>query len=359
MTQGVSKDTIPVRNGEELNLSVLETYLRSKISELPDENLEIEQFSAGHSNLTYQLKIGSWEAVLRKPPLGPLAPKSHDMKREYSILSALQPLFKSAPKPILYSADEHIVGSPFFIMERKKGFVFDTSLPNGIKPSRELFQNLSQEMVRRLVQLHSIPYQETRLKELSKPEGFMERQTKGWIARYERVKTEDIPNVRELENWLMEHIPAISESSIIHYDYKLNNAMFNENGLEMLGLFDWEMTTVGDPLADLGVALSYWTEKTDPDLLKKGLGSPSITIEEGFYSREKFISEYAKQSGRDISNMNFYLTFAYFKLAGICQQIYYRYHKGQTNDQRFAHFDKYVKTLIEHAYSLTRTIRNA
>ena len=199
MTQGVSKDTIPVRKGEELNLSALETFLRSKIPELPDGNLEIEQFSAGHSNLTYQLKIGTWEAVLRKPPLGPVAPKAHDMQREYSILSELQPMFKPAPKPLLYSTDEHIVGSPFFIMERKKGFVFDTSVPNGIKPSRELFQSLSQEMVRRLVQLHSIPYQETRLKEFSKPEGFMERQTKGWITRYERVKTEDIPNSRELE----------------------------------------------------------------------------------------------------------------------------------------------------------------
>ncbi len=354
MNQGVSKDTIPVRSGEELHQHVLESFLRSKISDLPEGNLEIEQFSAGHSNLTYQLKIGTWEAVLRKPPLGPVAPKAHDMQREYSILSEVYPLFSPAPKPILYSDDEHVVGSPFFIMERKQGFIFDTSVPEGIKPSRELFQNLSKEMVARLVQLHSISYQETRLKEISKPDGFMERQTNGWIARYERAKTDDIPHIQELEKWLVDHIPASCDASIIHYDYKLNNAMFNEDGTEMVGLFDWEMTTVGDPLADLGVAMSYWAEGDDSEVLKKGLGKPSVTIRDGFYTREQFISEYARQSGRDVSNMNFYLTFAYFKLAGICQQIYYRYHNGQTKDPRFASFDKYVKTLIEHAYLLTR-----
>lgn len=354
MTQRVSKDTIPVRSGEELKLPVLEAFLRSKINDLPDGKLEIEQFSAGHSNLTYQLKIGTWEAVLRKPPLGPVAPKAHDMHREYSILSEVYPLFSPAPKPILYSDDEHVVGSPFFIMERKQGIVFDTPVPEGIKPSRELFQHLSHEMVGRLVQLHGIPYQETKLKEISKPDGFMERQTNGWIARYERAKTEDIPNIQELEKWLIDHVPRSYEASIIHYDYKLNNAMFNGDGTEMVGLFDWEMTTVGDPLADLGVAMSYWAEGEDSELLKKGLGKPSVTIREGFYTREQFISEYARQSGRDVSNMNFYLTFAYFKLAGICQQIYYRYHSGQTRDLRFADFNKYVKTLIEHAYSLIR-----
>lgn len=354
MTPRVSKDTIPVRSGEEFKLSVLETFLRSKINDLPEGNLEIEQFSAGHSNLTYQLKIGSWEAVLRKPPLGPVAPKAHDMQREYSILSEVHPLFSPAPRTILYSGDEHVIGSPFFIMERKQGFVFDTSIPESIKPSHGLFQNLSQEMVRRLVQLHNIPYQETKFKEISKPDGFMERQTNGWIARYERAKTHDISNVQDLEKWLIDHVPASSDASIIHYDYKLNNAMFTDDGSEMVGLFDWEMTTVGDPLADLGVAMSYWTEGDDPDLLKKGLGKPSVTVWDGFYTREQFISEYARQSGRDITNMNFYMTFAYFKLAGICQQIYYRYHNGQTKDPRFADFDKYVKTLIEHAYSLTR-----
>lgn len=354
MNQQKYKDTIPVRSGEELNIEALDRFLQRKMNDLPDGPLQIRQFSAGHSNLTYQLKKGEWEAVLRKPPLGPVAPKAHDMEREFRILSELNSVFYPAPKPLFFSADTEIVGSPFFIMERKHGFVFDTSIPEKITPSRELFENLSKEMVARLSQLHRIPYQETGLKDISKPEGFMERQVHGWISRYERAKTHDFEVFDSLKKWLINHIPVHSEASIIHYDYKLNNAMFSEDGSEMVGLFDWEMATVGDPLADLGVAMSYWMVASDPELLKKGLGEPPVTILNGFYSREQFMEEYAKESGRDIHHMNFYMTFAYFKLAGICQQIYARYHKGQTKDPRFADFHLFVKTLLEHAYTLTR-----
>lgn len=348
MSQKISVDTIPVRNGEELNAQALELFLKEKIENLPDEPLEIRQFSAGHSNLTYQLNLGDWEAVLRRPPLGPVAPKAHDMEREFKIISELQPLFSPAPKPILFSEDESIVGSKFLIMERKHGIVLDSTFPKGVEPTEEIGRRLSEIMVSRLAELHSIDHEKTSLGAISKPEGFMERQVHGWISRYERSKTDDIKEAEILTEWLVKHVPAKHDSAIIHYDYKFNNAMFNEELTEMVGLFDWEMTTVGDPLADVGAAMSYWIQADDPDLLKNGLGKVPVTVYPGFMSRQEFMEAYAKKSGRDLTNINFYLTFAYFKLAVICQQIYYRYKKGQTNDARFAHFNHFVQSLISY-----------
>lgn len=342
-------DTIPVRSGEELNLSTLEDFLRKNVLDLPNEPLELQQFSTGYSNLTYQLKMGEWEAVLRRPPLGPVAPKAHDMKREHHILSSINPYFQAAPEPILFSDDDSIVGSPFFLMERKHGVVIDSKFPEGVEPTSERCRQLSYVMVNQLADLHSIPYEKTGLAEISKPEGFIERQVHGWISRYERAKTDEIKEVGPLIDYLQKNIPQYSQTSIIHYDYKINNAMFNQNLSEMVGLFDWEMSTVGDPLADLGVALSYWTESSDPELIKFGLGQASVTTLDGFLTRQEFIEAYAVRSGRNVSNIDFYLTFGYFKLAVILQQIYYRYKKGQTNDLRFSKLGTTVKSLITHA----------
>ncbi|WP_164670504.1 phosphotransferase family protein [Virgibacillus doumboii] len=343
------KDTIDVRKGEELNHDALIAFIRENITEVPDGKLEIEQFGAGHSNLTYLLRIEAWEAVLRRPPLGPVAPKAHDMEREYTVLSGLNPSFPTAPKPYIFSDDTSIVGSPFFIMERRKGIVLDTELPEGIAYEKMLGRKISQLMVDKLVELHQIDYTKTSLVNIAKPDGFMERQVKGWIKRYDHSKTDDVQGVDELTKWLVNNIPNSPAPAIIHYDYKLNNAMFTEDFSEMNGLFDWEMTTVGDPLADLGAAMSYWIEADDPELLKKGLGKPPVTVMDGFFTRSEFIEDYAKKSGRDVSTIHFYLTFAYFKLAVICQQIYYRYKKGQTSDPRFAHFNKFVANLINYA----------
>lgn len=354
MPHQMNKDTIPVRKGEELNLSVLESFLRENIENLPNCPLEILQFSAGHSNLTYQIKAGAWEAVLRRPPLGPVAPRAHDMEREFKILSELNPVFSVAPKPLLFSNQPEIVGSPFFLMERKKGSVIDSAFPEGTMVTKALCQKLSEILVDKLVELHSINYRETGLTQLSKPKGFMERQVNGWIGRFEHAKTDEILEVDALKKWLTAHIPLRDEASVIHYDYKFNNMMFNDSLTEMVGLFDWEMTTVGDPLADLGVALSYWIQADDPDSFQLGMGS-ILTVQEGFYTRQQLIDRYAKKSGRDVTNINFYLTFAYFKLAVICQQIYYRFKKGQTNDLRFANFNERVKVLINHASKIAFT----
>ncbi len=342
-------DTIQVRANERLDEVKLQLFLKSQFPDLPEGILEISQFSAGHSNLTYCLKVGDFEAVLRRPPHGPVAKKAHDMKREFTILSALHPFLAAVPKPFVYIEDRDIIGSDFFIMERKKGIVLDTDFPKGIEHSEQLARQISEKMVDSLVALHAIPYQDTMLKDIVKPEGFMERQVLGWIERYDKAKTAQHAEVEALTTWLKDHIPTNSEATIIHYDYKLNNAMFSNDFTEMIGLFDWEMTTVGDPLADLGVAMSYWMHADDPKMLLYALGEPPVTILPGFYTRQEFIQRYAEKSGRDVSAIDYYITFAYFKLAVICQQIYYRYVNGQTKDDRFAQMDKMVAALIQQA----------
>ncbi|WP_155592275.1 phosphotransferase family protein [Lysinibacillus cavernae] len=342
-------ETMQVRASESLDVVKLQYFLESHFPELPQGNLEISQFSAGHSNLTYCLKISDFEVVLRRPPLGPVAKKAHDMKREFTILSALHPFLKTVPKPYVYVEDRDIIGSDFFLMERKKGIVLDTHFPKGTNATEELARQLSEKMVDSLVALHAIPYQETPLKDMVKPDGFMERQVHGWIERYEKAKTAEHEEVSALTEWLKNHLPSSSKATIIHYDFKLNNAMFSQDYSEMIGLFDWEMTTVGDPLADIGVAMSYWMQADDPKMLIHALGEPPITVLPGFYTRQQFIQRYAEKSGRDVKDIQYYCTFAYFKLAVICQQIYYRYVKGQTQDDRFAQMDKMVTALIQQA----------
>ncbi|MFS0752750.1 phosphotransferase family protein [Oceanobacillus sp. 1P07AA] len=346
-------ETIPVRHGEAIDHLALEKFLRKNIKDLPSEAITMKQFSAGRSNLTYLLRMGRWEAVLRRPPLGPVAPKAHDMGREYTILKEIHAHFSPAPKPLVYG-DENVIGSPFFVMERKKGIVLDTDFPEGIQVTNELCRRVSENMVDTLVTLHQIDYKQTDLVNFTKPEGFLERQVHGWIKRYDRAKTDEINGVEQLKAWLIKHIPYSSETTIIHYDYKLNNLMFDDDFSEIVGLFDWEMTTVGDPLADLGVAMSYWTEANDSPLLKKEFDGKEVTTHySGFFTRDEWIESYSKKSGRDVSNIHFYLTFAYFKLAVICQQIYYRWFQGQTNDQRFKDLNVYVKNLIMYALENT------
>ncbi|MBB6450152.1 aminoglycoside phosphotransferase (APT) family kinase protein [Geomicrobium halophilum] len=340
-------EVIPVRKGEELDKQRLHDFLKQNLSDLPEGELELHQFSSGHSNLTYQLNIDSWEVVLRRPPLGPVAPKAHDMGREYRFLKEIHPFFNVAPKPLLFSEDKTIVGAPFWVMERKRGQVIDTEYPEGIQVTEELNRGISETMVDHLVDLHAIDYTKTGLTEMTKPEGFMERQVNGWISRYQRAKTDDFKEAELLMNWLSEHLPPQRYTSVIHYDYKLNNAMFNHNLSKMTGLFDWEMATVGDPLADLGAAMSYWLEADDPEELKRGLGREPVTIRPGFFTRDEFIERYSQKSGRDVTHIHYYLTFAYFKLAVILQQIYYRYKKGQTEDERFARFGQSVQALLQ------------
>lgn len=347
-------ETIKVREGEGFDAGSVESVLREKIDGLPDGELEVEQFPSGASNLTYLLKIGDWEGVLRRPPLGPIPPKAHDMGRESGILSKLNAAYPLAPKPYFFTDDESVIGAPFYVMEKRTGVVLDDSFPEGARPDEKLCRGVSRTLVDTLVELHAVDPEEAGLGELGRPEGFLERQTKGWISRYDKAKTDEIEEVGPLTDWLANNVPDSPPPTVIHNDYKLNNLVLNPDDLtEVRAVLDWEMTTVGDPLFDLAVSLSYWVEPGDPDDLKAVM--PTVTSTPGFMTRREIIDRYAEQSGRDLSEMHWYVVFGYFKLAGILQQIFARWKNGQTSDERFATFGDRVRTLILHAETLSRT----
>jgi aminoglycoside phosphotransferase (APT) family kinase protein len=347
-------ETVDVRNGEDFDVEAVERYLREHTEDLPDGELEISQFPSGASNLTYLLQIDGWEGVLRRPPLGPVPPKAHDMGRESSILSKLGVVYPLAPKPYFFCEDESVIGAPFYVMERKTGVVLDDSFPDDIEPDEELCRGISRTAVDTLVRLHAVDVEEAGLGDLGKPEGFLERQTEAWISRYDKAKTDDIGEVGPLTEWLASDVPESPPPTVIHNDYKLNNLVLDPEDLtEVRAVLDWEMATVGDPLFDLAVSLSYWIEPDDPDELKAVM--PTVTVTLGFMTRKELIDRYEKESGRDLSDMHWYVVFGYFKLAAILQQIFARWKNGQTEDERFADFGKRVRTLILHAENLTRT----
>ncbi len=345
------EDTIAVRTGESFDLPAIERYLREHIEGLGTGTLQVRQFPSGASNLTYLLQVGTWEGVLRRPPFGPVPPKAHDMEREAGLLQKVHPVFALAPKPYVFCNDLSIMGVPFYVMERKCGFVLNDTYPSGVMPSEVIGRGISLTTVETLVHIHGIDWQAAGLDTLGHPEGFLGRQVKGWIERYARAKTDEIPQVEPLIRWLAEHVPQSPAPSLIHNDFKLNNMLFSlEDVTQATAVLDWEMATIGDPLFDLAVSLCYWIQPDDSDAMKAVL--PTVTTTQGFFTRAQFIEVYAQKSGRDISSMQFYMAFAYFKLAVILQQIYARWKHGQTQDARFEAFKTRVHTLIVHAASL-------
>jgi aminoglycoside phosphotransferase (APT) family kinase protein len=292
-------ETIEVREGEDFDLDAVGRHMRENIEGLPDGDLEVWQFPSGASNLTYLVKIGDWEGVLRRPPLGPLPPKAHDMGRESKLLKKLHEAFPLAPKPYFFCEDESIVGAPFYVMERREGVIVDASFPEGVEPTDELRRGISRMVVDTFVELHAVDWQKAGLGELGRPEGFLERQVKGWIGRYDKAKTEEIEEVEPLTEWISRDIPGSPPATIVHNDYKLNNLLLSREDLtEVRAVLDWEMTTIGDPLFDLAVSLSYWVEAGDSQELKEVL--PTVASTPGFMTRREFIDRYAEMSGRDL-----------------------------------------------------------
>jgi len=275
------------------------------------------------------------------------------MGRESRLLMKLHEAYPLAPKPYFLTDDESIIGAPFYVMEFRKGVIVVDEFPEGVEPTEELCRGMSRMVADTLVELHAVDWKEAGLEELGRPEGFLERQVKGWIGRYDEAKTEEIEEVEPLTEWISDGIPESPPATIVHNDFKLNNLVLNPDDLtEVRAVLDWEMTTIGDPLFDLAVSLSYWFESDDPQELKEVL--PTVTSTPGFWTRKEFIDYYAEKSGRDLSDMHWYMVFGYFKLAVILQQIYARWYKGQTKDERFANFNERVRNLILHAHDLAQ-----
>ena len=358
-----SKDTKPVREGENLDWAKLENYIRPKLKEISgvdfNENvkLEIEQFSGGHSNLTYLLRFGEREFVLRRPPFGRVPPKAHDMSREFSILESVHPVYTLAPRPFLLCENKEIIGSTFYVMERRGGIIVRTKEPAEIENKPEKRRKISEAMIDALVELHEVDIEKHNLTTLGKAEGFVARQVKGWTKRWENSKTEELAEMEYLSEWLGENLPAECEKpTLVHGDFKLDNVMLDaETGEKIVGVFDWEMSAIGDPLIDLGILICYWTHWAQLADAAKIESLEAVTLKDGWLSREEMIELYQKKSKRNLENFIFYEVFAVFKLAVVLQQIFYRYKKGQTDDPRFAKFDEMVKYLAKIAADLNKT----
>ena len=348
-------DTTAVRPGEELNLPALTAYLHANIGDIPSP-LELEQFPNGHSNLVYLLRAGSREYVLRRPPLGPVAPKAHDMAREFRVLRAVHPHFPEAPQVFHLCEDPAVIGGAFFLMERRRGIVIRDSVPAELAAVPEYPRVLSEAFIDCLVRLHAVDIHQDGLTSLGKPAGFVERQVRGWAERWERAKTEDLADMERVVRWLHERLPESAEATLVHNDYKLDNVMIRTGVDGIEAVLDWEMTTVGDPLADLGLSLCYWTW-ANVAAQDGHMPTRSITMQPGWYTRDQFLERYAARTGRDVSRVGYHEVLGVFKLAVILQQIYYRFRRGQTQDQRFRHFDRQVRSLVRLAASLAETYR--
>src|SRR5215471_6838441 len=335
-----------VRPGEELDFARLESYLRSHFPE-SDGPLTVKQFPSGHSNLTYSVSLGEREMVLRRPPFGSKVKTAHDMGREYRVLSRLHAVYP-APRALLYCDDVQVLGAPFYLMERIQGIILRRELPRGFELTPEKATRLNESFIDNLARLHGLDYAAIGLSDLGKPQGYLERQVRGWIERYYGSRTHDLPEVERLSAWLKEHLPAQNDATLIHNDYKFDNMILDaEDITQVNGVLDWEMCTLGDPLSDVGTAIAYWVDPDDPAELQSIHWGP--TTLPGSLRRRELVQRYAEQTGRDVGNIVYYYVFALFKTAVITQQIYYRFHHGLTKDARFAALLNVTRVLLNAA----------
>lgn len=342
-----SNSAVPVRAGEELPLDRLSDFLGQKLPPATGE-LIVEQFPHGHSNLTYLLKLGGSEFVLRRPPFGNQVATAHDMGREFRMLSRLNAVFSAAPRPEFYCEDVGIIGAPFYVMERRHGVILRKSLPRGLSIDADLARRMSTSLIDHLAALHAIDYQAAGLTELGKPEGYVARQVAGWAKRYGQAQTTVVPAMDRVSAWLTEHQPPESGAAVIHNDYKYDNVMLDDHDLtKIVAVLDWEMATIGDPLMDLGTSLGYWVEGADPLPLREAAFGP--TAIPGSLTRQEVVDRYQETTGHAVPNPQFYYCFGLFKLAVIVQQIYARFVRGHTADPRFAHLDQLVLLLGQQA----------
>ncbi len=347
-------EVAPIRAGEEIDAHALTDYLRGRV-EGAERGVAIEQFPGGHSNLTYLVRAGNREYVLRRPPLGPVAPKAHNMAREFRVLQAVHAVFPPAPQVFLLCEDPAVIGATFFLMERRRGLVLRREIPPEFARDSDLPRRISEGFIDCLAQLHSIDIERHGLSALGRPDGFLERQVQGWTERWERAKTEEIAGMDRLLGWLAARLPASPRPTLVHNDFKLDNIMLDERDPGRVeAVLDWEMATVGDPLVDLGCTLCYWTEAGDPAM--RGGALSGITAGPGWLRRAELVRRYAQKAASDISNLGYYEVFGLFKLGVILQQIYFRYHRGQTHDERFRDFHLRVRGLMGAAIELSERL---
>lgn len=329
-----------VRRGEELDISRLQMYLQAHLVDASGA-LTVEQFPSGFSNLTYLLRLGKQELVLRRPPFGANIKSAHDMGREFRVLSRLHAVYAKVPRPLLYCEDDGVIGAPFYVMERLHGVILRGQGGAVTNLTPDLMRRIGEAAIDNLAAIHALDYVAAGLGDLGKPEGYVVRQIEGWTKRYRAAQTDDIADIETLIDWLAAHMPGESGAALIHNDYKFDNLMLNPADLTaIIAVLDWEMCTIGDPLMDVGTTLGYWIEPNDPPVMQAMLG---LTASPGNLTRREVVERYAQASGRAVENPLFYYLYGLLKIAVIVQQIYARYRRGLTQDARFAQLHEVVR----------------
>ena len=339
-------EVAPVREGEALDWERAEGWIRERMPEL-DGEFRVEQFPGGHANLTYLLHFGERELVLRRPPFGPVAPGSHDMVREYRVLSKLWEHLSTAPRAYLLCEDEAVVGASFFVMERRTGVVVRTRIPDAMRHHEDVGRRVSFALIDAMADFHDVDFERAGLGDLGKPEGFVERQVSGWKRRWDRAKSVEIPLFDEVYERLSRTLPTPGAPSLVHNDLKLDNCQFDPADPDRVkSIFDWDMTTLGEPLVDLGTLLGYWAQPDDGDDRSP---TNALTSQPGFPTRAELAERYAVRRGVDLASIRWYEAFAIWKTAVVLQQIYIRWVKGQTEDARFEALGTRVPILVSLA----------
>jgi aminoglycoside phosphotransferase (APT) family kinase protein len=322
----------PVRPGEELDPDALAAWLRGRLTGA-DGEVEVRQFPRGFSNLTYLVRQGDREMVLRRPPFGAQVRGGHDVVREYRIIAALHPVYPRVPRPLLCCDDESVLGAPFYLMERVTGVVLRDRPPPGVSLGPATMRGVCLAAVDTLAELHSVDWRAAGLEGIGRPQGYVRRQVEGWTERWRKAMTDEVPEMDQTAAWLAQHLPEEGAPAIIHNDYKYDNLVLDPADLTHIrAVLDWEMATLGDPLMDLGTTLAYWAEPGDPDALKMF----GVTHLPGNLDRRGVVERYAEKTGRDVSGIAFHHACGLFKVGVIAQQIYARYRAGKTQDPRFA-----------------------
>jgi aminoglycoside phosphotransferase (APT) family kinase protein len=328
-----------IRKGEGLDLSKLTDYLTDHLDGFSG-SIEVSQFPSGFSNLTYLVKDGENEYVLRRPPFGANIKGAHDMNREFRVLSALKPVYSKVPKPVLFCDDQTVMDADFYMMERVKGVILRSLPPKDLALTPTVMRSISEACIDNLADLHTMDLKAAGLTDFGKPDGYTQRQVEGWIGRYYKAETDQLESMDQVAGWLQKNIPAQKYVSFIHNDYKYDNLVLNPEKLDdIIAVLDWEMSTVGNPLMDLGTSLAYWAQAEDSEALKPF----SLTWLPGNYTRSELVNRYEEKTGFDLSDQVFYYVFGAFKIGVIIQQIYARYKKGYTQDPRFANLIYAVK----------------
>ena len=336
------EDTAPIRVDERFDEANVRAYLRAQIPELADaEEITFAQFPGGKANLTYLARTGDLELVLRRPPHGPVAPGSHDMAREHKVLSVLWQAYRRAPRAYHLCTDEDVMGKPFFVMERRRGVVVREEWPAEFPAGDAIRRRIADDLVDALAELHGVDFAAIGLDDLGRPDGFVARQLDGWAQRWALAKTDELPEMDELVAALSRNVPVPQAATLLHNDFKLDNTMVDYEG-DVVAVFDWDMATLGDPLVDLGTALAYWAHPDDATY--PIFGDNAVTLAP-YMTRADVAERYAAGTGFDVSRVDWYLALAYFRITVIIQQIYVRWVRGQTRDERFAALGDLVPVL--------------